>query len=169
MSKKQLINALEAIASKSVKDGNYSVMPAVQHLHNLFIDCKQIAEDALKNERDASKKETISFGAPLSDLISRNILEMPQLQEKYSMDILNKQEKDYGDFTEFCEALAKIRSVTTKKLPANATATARCSLEMILLKIARLINGDLYKEDTWRDIAGYATLMADKLKKDGKP
>lgn len=38
------------------------------------------------------------------------------------------------------------------------------ALEMIASKIARILNGNTNNEDSWRDIAGYATLVADRLK-----
>lgn len=37
------------------------------------------------------------------------------------------------------------------------------ALEMIAHKIARVLNGDPDYSDSWRDIAGYATLVADRL------
>lgn len=37
------------------------------------------------------------------------------------------------------------------------------ALEMICHKIARILNGDPDYSDSWRDIAGYATLVADRL------
>lgn len=40
------------------------------------------------------------------------------------------------------------------------------ALNMIVNKIARIINGDPHYSDSWRDIAGYATLVADRLDKD---
>ena len=38
------------------------------------------------------------------------------------------------------------------------------SLEMIAHKIARILNGDPDYDDSWIDIAGYATLVAKELK-----
>ena len=35
---------------------------------------------------------------------------------------------------------------------------ARESLDMIANKIARILNGNYYYDDSWRDISGYATL-----------
>ncbi len=40
----------------------------------------------------------------------------------------------------------------------------REALEMIAHKIGRILNGDPNYEDSWRDIAGYAQLVADRLK-----
>lgn len=37
------------------------------------------------------------------------------------------------------------------------------SLDMIALKIARILNGDPTHEDSWRDIAGYALLIQKRL------
>lgn len=36
-------------------------------------------------------------------------------------------------------------------------------LEMIAHKIGRILNGDPNYGDSWRDISGYATLVADRL------
>lgn len=37
------------------------------------------------------------------------------------------------------------------------------ALEMIAVKISRILNGDPDYSDNWHDIAGYATLVADRL------
>lgn len=37
------------------------------------------------------------------------------------------------------------------------------ALEMIMHKIARIVNGDENYTDSWHDIAGYATLVEDRL------
>ena len=39
----------------------------------------------------------------------------------------------------------------------------REALEMLALKIARILNGDPNYADSWHDVAGYATLVADRL------
>lgn len=40
------------------------------------------------------------------------------------------------------------------------------AMNMIVNKIARIYNGDNHYSDSWRDIAGYATLVADRLDND---
>lgn len=42
------------------------------------------------------------------------------------------------------------------------------ALDMIAHKISRLIAGDCYFIDTWRDIAGYAQLVVNELSDDPK-
>lgn len=40
------------------------------------------------------------------------------------------------------------------------------ALSMIFSKIARILNGDPDHIDSWHDIAGYATLVEDRLRKE---
>jgi hypothetical protein len=47
-------------------------------------------------------------------------------------------------------------------------STQRESLDMIANKLARIVNGDPFYSDSWRDIAGYATLIAEELEKDAE-
>ena len=42
------------------------------------------------------------------------------------------------------------------------------AINMIVNKIARIYNGDPHYSDSWRDIAGYATLVADRLDNDSE-
>lgn len=39
------------------------------------------------------------------------------------------------------------------------------ALEQMSTKMGRIVHGDPWYEDSWRDIAGYATLVADRLEK----
>jgi hypothetical protein len=38
------------------------------------------------------------------------------------------------------------------------------SLDMLCNKLARIVNGDPFYDDSWHDVAGYATLVAQQLK-----
>ena len=40
------------------------------------------------------------------------------------------------------------------------------ALIMISHKLARIVNGDPHYDDSWRDVAGYAQLVANRLTKD---
>ena len=48
----------------------------------------------------------------------------------------------------------------------SLTADKQEALDMIAHKIGRILNGDPEYRDSWIDIAGYAQLVADTLKKD---
>ena len=43
------------------------------------------------------------------------------------------------------------------------------ALHMIAVKLSRIVNGDPDYADNWRDIAGYATLVADRLEGKERP
>ena len=45
----------------------------------------------------------------------------------------------------------------------NLAPDQKNALDNILCKVARIINGDPDYEDNWRDIAGYATLVLQRL------
>jgi len=47
-------------------------------------------------------------------------------------------------------------------------ADQREALDMICHKIARIVNGNPDYADSWTDIAGYATLVAERLENDSK-
>lgn len=42
------------------------------------------------------------------------------------------------------------------------------ALNMIMEKVARIITGNPHYDDNWRDIAGYATLVLDRLPKENE-
>lgn len=46
---------------------------------------------------------------------------------------------------------------------SNMDADMRESIDMILHKVARIVNGDPYHLDSWHDISGYATLVENRL------
>lgn len=54
--------------------------------------------------------------------------------------------------------------VLDSRRPPALNDTLTEGMEMILHKIARIVNGDPYYKDNWVDIAGYAQLVADELK-----
>lgn len=80
--------------------------------------------------------------------------------------ILNERGARYGTF----KGQAEI-SQTMKMLVDRYVHDREChlshdqaeALQMIIHKIARIINGDPNYVDSWIDIAGYATLVADRL------
>ena len=45
----------------------------------------------------------------------------------------------------------------------NLTSSQKEALDMIQHKIGRILNGDPTYDDSWKDIAGYATLIVNEL------
>jgi hypothetical protein len=76
-------------------------------------------------------------------------------------ETLKERGEQYGEFADH----AKI-SQTIKRLAAGKELpdVQREAFEMIAHKLARIINGNANHIDSWLDIAGYATLVVEKLK-----
>lgn len=79
-------------------------------------------------------------------------------------DTLEERGKRYGNYLKQTEISARIKFAMRESpgyerlLPDQEDA-----LEMIAVKISRILNGDPDYSDNWHDIAGYATLVADRL------
>lgn len=139
---------------------------------------------ALEFKRAAGVPDMVPMPTPeheatsrAASLISRSKLTDKQRTartEKYFPDaakvsvnrVLNARGQDYGKFrdsaalTQGIKRLLADHAIRHNKLFADDQWEA---LEMIVTKIARIVNGSPDKVDHWVDIAGYATLVADRL------
>lgn len=80
--------------------------------------------------------------------------------------ILDQRATQYGKFIEGAEIMQTLKQVVRTSIQKRGTALAFDQLEsidMIIHKLGRIINGNPDNVDSWRDIAGYATLVADRL------
>jgi hypothetical protein len=68
----------------------------------------------------------------------------------------------FVDQAEISQALSEVMHRATNY--RNLTPYMRESLEMIQIKIARILEGDCGYTDHWHDIAGYATLVERHLR-----
>lgn len=80
--------------------------------------------------------------------------------------ILRERGEQYGPFATHAKIAQDIkRAMFGKSSPPDKLGDdQREALEMIAHKIARIINGNHNLVDSWDDIAGYATLVAKRLK-----
>ena len=78
--------------------------------------------------------------------------------------ILNERGDRYGDFSNFAKISQELKFKVSIYLTTDDKVINE-GLEMIMHKIARILNGDPFYDDSWRDIAGYATLVADYVKR----
>ncbi len=74
--------------------------------------------------------------------------------------------EEFKDHAKISQSLKRAMWATTRwvDLPDDVKE----ALEMIQHKIARVLNGDPEYDDTYRDVAGYATLVLDRILKDKK-
>jgi hypothetical protein len=79
-------------------------------------------------------------------------------------ETLSERGKRYGEFPRHAEITQEIKRVMVAA-PSwhRLTDPQKEALEMIAHKIGRILNGDPNYADSWHDLAGYATLVADPL------
>jgi hypothetical protein len=77
---------------------------------------------------------------------------------------LEERGNRYGKFTEHARITQNLKRAMTD-LPnwSKLSDDKKESLEMIVHKIGRILNGDTEFHDSWHDIIGYTKLVADSL------
>lgn len=77
---------------------------------------------------------------------------------------LNERASTYGSFRDISTMSQDMKSIMSNSKNWNTlSADKKESLEMIVHKIGRILNGDPEYVDNWHDIAGYATLISNSL------
>lgn len=81
-------------------------------------------------------------------------------------ETLAARETRYGDYIDVATIAQNIKFVMQQTANWNNLDPDQMeSLDMIANKIGRILNGDPNYDDSWHDIAGYATLVAERLRK----
>ena len=96
-----------------------------------------------------------------AETFGRKELYMPTTES-----ILEERGSRYGDFIGHAKITQELKAVTARHLNSRNKVLdedQQESLDMIYHKIGRIINGDPNYDDSWVDIAGYATLIANRL------
>jgi hypothetical protein len=84
-------------------------------------------------------------------------------------DTLDQRGQYYGKFRDVAELSQSIKDLYyTGNSYGKMDSDQREALDMIANKLARLLNGDPYHSDSWHDIAGYAELVAARLREAGR-
>ena len=79
---------------------------------------------------------------------------------------LDERGKRYGKFKDqafISQSFKDVLHRSTLYAGKDLDADMQEALEMILHKIARILNGDANYVDSWHDISGYAKLVEDRL------
>lgn len=85
---------------------------------------------------------------------------VPRFDEK-RLDVLVEREKPHGAFSETSALSQQLKQVihgSKAYMHGRVSLQHKEALEMIAVKMARILNGDPYEPDHWLDIAGYANL-----------
>ena len=113
-------------------------------------------------DKAAGKNEPLVSEAEIEALFT-----LPAHKQQTVTEILGSRGKVYGTFRDnACLAQALKRSMADHAQDLGKTFADDQweALEMISTKISRIVTGDADSIDQWDDIAGYATLIADRLR-----
>lgn len=79
-------------------------------------------------------------------------------------DTLTDRGQHYGDFARTFDVIQQIKAALKDGAGwAEMPAERREALEMIAVKMGRLVSGDSGHADSWHDIAGYARLVEESV------
>jgi hypothetical protein len=80
--------------------------------------------------------------------------------------VLDTRADQYGSFMQSSDTVIRIKGIMHNAVARNAVhlyPDQLQALDMIATKISRIVHGNPNHLDSWTDIAGYATLVADRL------
>lgn len=84
--------------------------------------------------------------------------------------ILAERGQTHGDFSNQAECAQDLKKAFYNWAQHNAqTPYMKEAVDMILHKLARVAIGDPFVQDHWDDIAGYATLVSDRVARKPRP
>ena len=88
---------------------------------------------------------------------------MPLSLDELSV-VLQDRGKTHGDFNDQASISQQIKSLLGRG-PRPLLAPHKEALEMIAVKMSRIVSGDPDEIDHWVDIAGYAKLVSDMIER----
>ncbi|MEG9531615.1 DUF6378 domain-containing protein [Mannheimia indoligenes] len=76
---------------------------------------------------------------------------------KTTQNILDEREQQHGSYDSFAQIYGGLRKISDQHAE-KLTWRQQISVEMILFKLARILNNGSNHQDNWQDTAGYALL-----------
>ena len=122
----------------------------VEMANNLGIPLDEFAAEWEKQQKDSQEQQETGI----------------EMYEDEVDATLDARAVEYGKFIEGAEVMQMLKRVVQNALSNRDKVLAHDqaeSLDMIIHKIGRIINGNPDVIDHWLDIAGYAQLVADRL------
>jgi len=80
---------------------------------------------------------------------------------------LDERHNKYGTYINVAKTSQLLKLTLASAMADNPTELSydmRESIDMICNKLSRIVNGDPNYDDSWHDIAGYATLVSERLR-----
>lgn len=150
-----------AKATGSTKSSVYTIK--YRHKDQIAAKRREIMEENNDNVLDLSDYSIIKNHIPVEEI--EKLMKQPGTVEAL-LDERGAVYGGYGKFKDLAEVAQRFKDslqyflITRNKYLAPDQQEA---LDMIFHKVARIINGDADYVDNWKDIAGYAMLISDRL------
>ena len=100
------------------------------------------------------------------EFIETDPSEFKEMAQERLEHLLDKRAEQYGSFMASAETAIKIKGAihgAIARHDVHLFPDQILALDMIAVKISRIVNGNASYKDSWIDIAGYAKLVADRL------
>jgi hypothetical protein len=117
---------------------------------------------AWKLQKDLGKVVEDTLGIPCTNDCGPK----PEPEVSKVGKVLDEREAQYGSYMQASDTAVRIKGIMHNAVARNEAhlyPDQLQALDMIATKISRIVNGNPNHTDSWIDIAGYATLVADRL------
>lgn len=116
-------------------------------------------------ETEAQRLEREKAEAKVAEIVQKRNEEVRA--KKYDVDnVLAERAKEYGRFADQAQITQALRNTAHRFANDHGkvfTADQALALDMILVKLGRILSGNPNHLDSWLDIAGYARLVSDRM------
>lgn len=117
----------------------------------------------LKKDLEKAAKEAV---AEVKEWVEEKVEPKPEPEVSGVSKVLDARAEQYGSFMQSSDTVIRIKSILHNVVARNEVPLypdQLQALDMIATKISRIVHGNPNHLDSWIDIAGYATLVADRL------
>ena len=117
----------------------------------------------LKKDLEVEAKKVI---AEAKEWVEEKIEPKPEPEVSGVDKVIDKRGEQYGSFMQSADTTVRIKGIMHNAVARNEVhlyPDQLQALDMIATKISRIVNGNPNHTDSWIDIAGYATLVSDRL------
>ena len=112
------------------------------------------------------KQMAVGVEAEVETTVVEKIEPKPEPEVSGVGKVLDTRAEQYGSFMQSADTVIRIKGIMHNAVARNEVhlyPDQLQALDMIATKISRIVHGNPNHLDSWIDIAGYATLVADRL------
>jgi hypothetical protein len=150
----------------SPKEITERVAVSYNYAWKLKKDLEQAAKELFTPEEVGVSEEAFIEVALAASQGKDKLTPKPEPEVSGVGKVLDARAEQYGSFMQSSDTVIRIKGIMHNAVARNEVhlyPDQLQALDMIATKISRIVNGNPNHTDSWIDIAGYATLVADRL------